>query len=169
MPTLRVTIGERSARVNVGPDRTTVDDAAVTVQSHPKGELTIAFDGETQTVFATRSGDTVWVFVNGVTYEATVEREGNGRRRASQHQGSLVAPMPATVIAVNVRAGDSVASGQILVVLEAMKMELPVRAPADSIVVAVHCEAGQLVQPNVSLVDLSPRPHATTNGTGGGE
>ena len=65
-----------------------------------------------------------------------------------------MAPMPATVIAVNVQPGDAVKGGDVLILLEAMKMELPLRASADAIVSAVHCSAGDLVQPNVPLVDL---------------
>ncbi|MGH9411278.1 MAG: acetyl-CoA carboxylase biotin carboxyl carrier protein subunit, partial [Vicinamibacterales bacterium] len=51
-------------------------------------------------------------------------------------------------------AGDSVRAGDVLILLEAMKMELPVRAPADARVTAVHCRPGDLVQPNVGLIDL---------------
>jgi len=64
--------------------------------------------------------------------------------------------MPATVVHVKVAAGDVVKRGDILIVLEAMKMELPVRAPGDGRVTAVHCEAGQLVQPDTSLIEIAP-------------
>jgi len=62
--------------------------------------------------------------------------------------------MPATVIGVNVRPGDHVTSGAVLIVLEAMKMELPVRAPSDGTVVSVNCRAGDLVQAGVPLIEL---------------
>ena len=62
--------------------------------------------------------------------------------------------MPATVIAVKVAAGDSVKRGDLLILLEAMKMELPVRAPGDGRVIAIHCRPGDLVQPDTSLIDL---------------
>jgi biotin carboxyl carrier protein len=54
-----------------------------------------------------------------------------------------------------VRDGDRVTRVFAISVLEAMKMELPVRAPADGRVTAVHCEAGQLVQPETSLIELA--------------
>jgi biotin carboxyl carrier protein len=72
----------------------------------------------------------------------------------SHGPGSLMAPMPATVVSVNARPGDSVKAGDVLILLEAMKMELPLRAPGDAVVSAVHCRPGDLVQPNVPLVDL---------------
>ena len=62
--------------------------------------------------------------------------------------------MPATVIQVNVQKGAQVRRGDTLVLLEAMKMELPLRAPADGVVTAVHCQAGELVQPGSPLVEI---------------
>jgi biotin carboxyl carrier protein len=63
--------------------------------------------------------------------------------------------MPATVRAIHVAPGDRVARGDTLVVLEAMKMELPLKAPADGTVASVACEVGELVQPGIPLVALS--------------
>jgi biotin carboxyl carrier protein len=102
-------------------------------------------------LYAIVSRGTAWVFHEGVAYE--VVEQTPGRRRAGTHE-SLVAPMPATVIAVNVQAGTQVRRGDILVLLEAMKMELPLRAPADGKVTAVNCRAGELVQPGAPLVEL---------------
>jgi acetyl-CoA carboxylase biotin carboxylase subunit len=75
------------------------------------------------------------------------------RRNASASAGrDLTAPMPATVIKVHVKAGDAVKKGDIVLVLEAMKMELPLRALGDGIVSAVRCREGELVQADATLV-----------------
>jgi biotin carboxyl carrier protein len=63
--------------------------------------------------------------------------------------------MPARVVQVLVHPGDSVRKGDTLVLLEAMKMELPIRALDDTKVVAVHCRDGELVQADAPLVDLT--------------
>jgi biotin carboxyl carrier protein len=63
--------------------------------------------------------------------------------------------MPATVIAVHVRAGDAVKKGDIVVVLEAMKMELPLRALGEGVVSAVRCREGELVQADATLIEFA--------------
>jgi acetyl/propionyl-CoA carboxylase alpha subunit len=67
---------------------------------------------------------------------------------------ALAAPMPGTVIRVAVRAGDAVAAGDPLLVLEAMKMETPLASPYDATVKAVHVEEGDRVERGALLVEL---------------
>ena len=62
--------------------------------------------------------------------------------------------MPATVTRVVASVGQTVAAGDVLVLLEAMKMELAIRAPHDGTVARIACEAGTIVQPGVPLVEL---------------
>jgi biotin carboxyl carrier protein len=86
---------------------------------------------------------------------ASTRSLGTGSASAG-HQASLAAPMPATVVRIQAAAGAAVKRGQTLVVLEAMKMELPVHAPADGTVVAIKCREGELVQPGEPLVEFEP-------------
>jgi acetyl/propionyl-CoA carboxylase alpha subunit len=76
------------------------------------------------------------------------------RRGAAQGESSVSAPMPGTVIRVEVAAGDSVSARQPLAVLEAMKMEIPVHSPFDGVVKAVHVAAGDRVAGGTLLVEL---------------
>jgi biotin carboxyl carrier protein len=62
--------------------------------------------------------------------------------------------MPATVIAVNVAPGQEVADGDVLVLLEAMKMELPIKAPHAGRVKSIACREGELVSAGVPLLEL---------------
>jgi len=118
-----------------------------------RGDELFARKGErVERMFAAVAGDVTWVFHDGVTYR--IEAPSAGRRRGPQSHGSLSSPMPATVVSVQVAPGDTVTVGQTLIVLEAMKMELPVRAPGDGRVKSVNCKAGDLVQPDVSLIDF---------------
>lgn len=130
-------IGDREFTVEVTPAGITVDGAAVTPAAK---------------AMAIADGDRRLVFLDGEVFEFEVQRKG--RRGAAGHHSSLTAPMPATVIRVNVIPGAAVKKGDTLIVLEAMKMELPIRAPADGTVASITCTEGQLVQPGVPLVEL---------------
>jgi acetyl/propionyl-CoA carboxylase alpha subunit len=67
---------------------------------------------------------------------------------------TITAPMPGTVIKVNVHEGSTVKARDPLVVLEAMKMETPLEAPYDATVKAVHVEEGDRVAGGAVLVEL---------------
>jgi len=118
------------------------------------GEFVVRDGDRIERLYAVASGDVTWVFHDGAVYEIAFDADSAGRRRTARAHGALTAPMPATVVAVKVGPGDAVRAGDTLIVLEAMKMELPVRAPGDGTVRAVHCRPGDLVQPDASLIDL---------------
>jgi acetyl/propionyl-CoA carboxylase alpha subunit len=108
-----------------------------------------------RTVWAAADGDVRWVFVDGQVYRFEVQRRNAATRRRARHDGGLSAPMPATVIRIPVRIGDRVRAGDVVLILEAMKMELPIRATVDGTVTAVRCREGELVQPGEDLIDIS--------------
>ena len=68
--------------------------------------------------------------------------------------GSLAAPMPGKVVQVMSRPGEAVKKGQALLILEAMKMEHTITAPADGVVKEIHFTAGEQVVEGAQLVTL---------------
>ena len=68
---------------------------------------------------------------------------------------AVKAPMPGTIIKVNVKVGDSVKKGDVLCVLEAMKMENDIMAPADGVVASVEVTQGASVATDAVLVTLN--------------
>ncbi len=114
-------------------------------------------DGERRVrVFVAGPPEAREVFVDGRVYRFELTSESERRRKGGAgHADSLMAPMPATVVKVLVEAGQQVRRGDILIKLEAMKMELPIRAPHDGSVKAIRCREGELVQPGVTLLEMT--------------
>ncbi|MFW6070030.1 MAG: biotin/lipoyl-containing protein [bacterium] len=97
-------------------------------------------------------GDRRQLWVNGslLSYRRLRERQESRTEAA----GSLSASIPAVVSEVLVEEGQRVTAGQKLILLESMKMILPVQAPYDGTVTTINCAAGDAVQPGVPLVAL---------------
>ena len=143
--------GSRQYRVTIESDgQVSVDGVRVQATTLSPGEVRV---GDATRAWVCAVGDIRWVFHRGEVFELEVVPEGR-RRRAAMAAGSLSAPMPATVVRVDVTPGAPVRRGDTLVILEAMKMELPIRASTDGTVTAVHCKAGDLVQPGHALIDI---------------
>jgi acetyl/propionyl-CoA carboxylase alpha subunit len=101
-----------------------------------------------------RADHAVWVGWRGATYELRTDPREHGIAEVAA--GEIDAPMPGVVLTVHARAGDRVRRGDLVAVLEAMKMELRVEAPADGIVTAVLTRPGDQVKRGQRLADFSP-------------
>jgi biotin carboxyl carrier protein len=136
-------------RVGAAPDPFTVTAAG-------EGHYLVSDGLRTWRVAVAGPPDARFVATEGLTARVDIEPEGAPPARKSRAgPGGTAAPMPGTVIEIAVEVGQHVSAGDVLITLEAMKMELPIRAPRDGLVSAIRCQAGELVQPGVALVDLS--------------
>src|SRR5436853_321296 len=129
-------------------------DRAATVSRIADRTYRIEHDGRNDTVYVAGAAGDRWIFWNGQVFRGDFRSGGTPRSAASRAAlgQSLTAPMPARVGRILVRPGLAVKKGDTLVVLEAMKMELPVRAPSDATIAAVHCREGELVQADEILI-----------------
>jgi 3-methylcrotonyl-CoA carboxylase alpha subunit len=139
-------------------ERVLVGEVEVPVKANGDGSVRIGSPGRRAWPLA--SGSTRWVFVDGRVFEFEVQQAGRVRRRGGGHHGSLSAPMPATVRRINVKVGDRVERGATLLILEAMKMELPVKSQSAGVIEAVNCQEGELVQPGTALIEIEEADEA---------
>lgn len=121
------------------------------------GRLDLVVDGRHVVAYVSQDVRGHWVTVNGRTFR--LNRPAASPRRATTHRGpsELTAPMPGQVRAVNVSAGDIVTKGQLLVVLEAMKMEIRLSAPFDAEVISLETHIGQTVERDQIIARLQSR------------
>ncbi len=101
---------------------------------------------------AVRDGGTSWIWLDGHLFE--VAPASTSRARVPHDDDALMPQMSAKVIRVIVTEGQTVALGDTLVVLEAMKMEMPIRAPRAGVIKTVRCAEGDLVQPGTPVVEM---------------
>lgn len=144
--------------VDIAADGTVhVAGARFRVTATRDGRYTVS-DGDGRSVVVAVAGPAhaLWASAHGRAVLVSVESAHRRPTAARGVSGDMSAPMPATVVKVLVGPGDRVASGAALVVLEAMKMELPVRATRDGVVRTVRCVVGELVTPGTPLVELEP-------------
>jgi 3-methylcrotonyl-CoA carboxylase alpha subunit len=132
--------------------------AEFTITEIAPGELLLERDGTRVRAFVAGDEHGTWVFIEGRTFRFDKVRKGSKRfervRRGSRGLTDLSAPMPATVLRILTAPGKTVRRGETLILLEAMKMELPLRAPQDGTVTEVRCAEGELVQPGSILVEM---------------
>ncbi len=103
-------------------------------------------------------GDRVFVHLDGVARELllrdSVDRYADETKDVSAR--AAIAPMPGTVIATPVGAGDRASVGDVLVVIESMKLETAIKATHQGIVEAVHVRVGQSFERGALLVSFAP-------------
>jgi 3-methylcrotonyl-CoA carboxylase alpha subunit len=118
------------------------------------GVYRVEHDERADVVYVAGPANDRWAFANGQVYRQKQEPSRPRRSSRGESTEALMAPMPATVLKVSVTPGAHVKAGEALVVLEAMKMEIALRAPHDGVVTGINCREGELVQPDSVLVEL---------------
>jgi 3-methylcrotonyl-CoA carboxylase alpha subunit len=128
----------------------------VSLHRETDGALVVGIDGELRrlglhdlgSVVELHDGTRRWRFEALRAYAHEGASTGSGDR--------VQAPMPGRIVAVRTSAGASVAAGAELVVMEAMKMEITLRAPRDGAIEAVSAVAGEFVEADAVLVRMVP-------------
>lgn len=140
--------------------RIVVDGNSILVNGQP---FVAGFDGEQVLVDAVSyeiklKGDQV--LVGGISYSLTVEGLAEARETrprasaAAASAGAVIAIMPGKIIRVLVAQGDEIAEGQVVCLLEAMKMENELKAPKRGRVKALYAQPGQNVEKGAVLAEI---------------
>ncbi|MGH2349011.1 MAG: biotin/lipoyl-containing protein, partial [bacterium] len=152
----------RGVRGNDRPARVTPDGSSMaveldgrvhTVAVSPRAgttQFTVTIDGTAYPMAVTRSAQAVTVIVGPDRYVFAVSRGAVVSRRGAAAAGApsrrdIAAPMPGLITATAVTAGDSVEPGRVVAVMEAMKMQMEIRAPEGGRVIAVLAAPGEEV------------------------
>ncbi len=129
-----------------------VGDQLFRVVHHRPGFVLLE-DGRCLRYAATGHGD--WVFhLQGQSFAGHLVKARTGGGAAGGHGGRVISPMNGTVVKVQAEAGTRVEAGQVVLVLEAMKMENEVVAPVSGVLTRCEVVAGQVVQSRQPLFEI---------------
>jgi 3-methylcrotonyl-CoA carboxylase alpha subunit len=128
-------------------------DLALAGERLPDGALLIRLDGRVLKARAVRDERDWHVFCEGAYRRLSLKAELTGIDPEASH-GTLTAPMPGRIVKLMARPGAKVSKGEPLLILEAMKMEHTISAPADGVVGEIHYALGEQVLEGAELIRL---------------
>tara|TARA_Y100001960_G_C14764395_1_gene876037 strand:- start:1087 stop:1485 length:399 start_codon:yes stop_codon:yes gene_type:complete len=109
--------------------------------------------------------DGVWeVTLEGRKFSVETDEEKQHIRRTREKgsgsklgaSGTISSAIPGKIVSILVSVGDAVSAGDVVIVLEAMKMQNEIKASVDGVISEVKCNAGERVEANVPLLEISP-------------
>ncbi|HEY3794348.1 MAG TPA: biotin/lipoyl-containing protein, partial [Bradyrhizobium sp.] len=135
-----------------------VDDRRMCVNLLPQHDNlhTAIVDGRYEGVRLHQRGQDIFVGWRGKTYTLTAIPYLTYVSASSQTSAELRAPMTGSVLKVNVAPGDTVKAGDVVIVMESMKMELRIVSEIDGVVAAIRCKAGETVDRNSIVAIVEP-------------
>ncbi|MBY0421799.1 MAG: acetyl/propionyl/methylcrotonyl-CoA carboxylase subunit alpha [Parvularculaceae bacterium] len=118
------------------------------------GAIRLTMNGATVAADVAPHGEGMRIFIGAEHWDMRFPNPLNGAGGAHSVGGSLKAPMPGVVTLLKAKAGETVAAGAVLLVMEAMKMEHAIKAPHDGVVKSFRFKAGDQVKDGDLLVEF---------------
>jgi len=109
--------------------------------------------------------DGVWeVTLEGRKFSVETDEEKQQIRRTREKgsgsklgaSGTISSAIPGKIVSILVSVGDAVSAGDVVIILEAMKMQNEIKASVDGVISEIKCNAGERVEANVPLLEISP-------------
>jgi len=138
-------------RIALGEEKLAID-----VSRSDEHEFSYIADGVQGKARVARDGDSIWVDAESACWRYSDASLAAAQAVAAGSDGRLLAHSDGKIVAVQVQPGDRVEKGQVLAVLEAMKMEFQLQLPVSGVVESVSVSAGQQVKNRQVLVVVKP-------------
>ena len=157
---MKLSAGDLTVDVTLEDGAASVGGRMVPFTPRQSGDTLVAVEhgGQVFPVRAVREGQRVFVWSAGRTFEFRIEPASGPAparvRSAGAEGGGLLSPMPGRIRRVLAAEGDTVSRGQVLLILEAMKMEHAIRSPRDGRLVRLAYAEGDLVEAGVALAEI---------------
>ncbi len=121
-------------------------------------EIEVEVNGKMVKGYAVMRGGVLWTHANGETWTTETgskRRGGKASGSSAQNPGEITAPMPGKIIKISAPAGATVKAGDVVIVMEAMKMEYTLKAQAAGMVGEIRAQAGDQVTLGAVLAKIA--------------
>ena len=153
-------IGGRTVRARINGN----EDVVAVVESTFAEAGIVRIGRRAARVFSARQRGSIWVAAGPAQFEFIPVEARSSRRTHGLATPEITAPMPGKVVKLPVTEGQQVEAGDVLVVLEAMKMETALNAESAAVVKQIRARVGQMVDHGTVLLVLSPAPSQSSGG-----
>ena len=162
MNPVRLVSGGEEREVRLEGDVAWIDGRRIPFRAVRRGRELVALETDEGLLplRVARDGRRVFVARAGRVFDVRsepVRAAARSARTTAEHGGGLTAPMPGRIRRTLVSPGDEVERGQVVIVLEAMKMEHAIRAPRDGTVTRLEHAEGDLVEAGAVLAEIEER------------
>ena len=125
----------------------------------------VTVDGEEFEVILEKKGENWDVEIEGFNFSIKIEqgnstnsskkrKRGGSKRKLS---GKISSSIPGKIVSLNVKLGDIVKQGQVVMILEAMKMQNEIQAPLSGEIIEINCLSGESIEANMPLIVIEPK------------
>ncbi|SPC11212.1 acetyl-CoA carboxylase biotin carboxyl carrier protein subunit [Cupriavidus taiwanensis] len=127
------------------------------LEGKPGGSLELTLDGRIHAAWVVPHGETAYVHAFGRAWTVTLRDPVRGTGASASEADVCLAPMPGTVVELAVAVGDRVSTGQTMIVIESMKMQLNLEAARDGVVAELPFPKGAVFDRDAVLARLEAR------------
>jgi 3-methylcrotonyl-CoA carboxylase alpha subunit len=149
-----VTVERRNENYFVTYDNT---EYKVTAEELQPGHLQILLGGRMIKSIVTQGEKEKFIFIDGDVFKV-IPVELTGRKKLAEHesrQHDLDSPISGKIVSIKVKKGEKVKRGEVLIVIEAMKMEYLIRAPYDGVIAKVHFKEKDQIEIGQTTLDMA--------------
>ena len=125
----------------------------------------VTVDGEEFEVILEKKGENWDVEIEGFNFSIKIDqgnstnsskkrKRGGSKRKLS---GKISSSIPGKIVSLNVKIGDIVKQGQVVMILEAMKMQNEIQAPLSGEIIEINCLSGESIEANMPLIVIEPK------------